>query len=396
MSNVKLNYENVYKGYKIKETDKENFVLLKKGPEVGIRITKLISITVLIITILVFSLLNKSEFAINNINNTNISIIMVLILISIIVHFSLTFLLHIIAYKKVFNIYFKESNEGKFIKLQKAIWKKIKTLVGWILTPDLMMAKYYKKKIMQTLKKKKECICGIQMYQYEELCVQCHDSIRIMNKFFIKFSNWLNVTLTCVLGTLIVGMLLFKNSVVTFFIYILFFTLLYRLLSRTIEIGTAFYKDVVQVKARIFGKVGNKKIYLHGWKDSFIRKPLRISLAVHSLFELLISFFLLYILTYFLFNEIIIDPLTKSKITDYISGESILDFIFYTISITFFNISYTNYNLWLWNLLHVWQVTLSTILIVLSIASYLSYDDDVSERDADFFEDVLPKIGNNS
>ncbi|KQL33589.1 hypothetical protein AN960_20885 [Bacillus sp. FJAT-25509] len=249
---------------------------------------------------------------------------------------------------------------------------------------------------MQTLKKKKECICGIQMYQYEELCVQCHDSIRIMNKFFIKFSNWLNVTLTCVLGTLIVGMLLFKNSVVTFFIYILFFTLLYRLLSRTIEIGTAFYKDVVQVKARIFGKVGNKKIYLHGWKDSFIRKPLRISLAVHSLFELLISFFLLYILTYFLFNEIIIDPLTKSKITDYISGESILDFIFYTISITFFNISYTNYNLWLWNLLHVWQVTLSTILIVLSIASYLSYDDDVSERDADFFEDVLPKIGNNS
>ncbi|MGM2783094.1 hypothetical protein ACS2Q5_34415, partial [Bacillus cereus group sp. Bce022] len=47
----------------------------------------------------------------------------------------------------------------------------------------------------------------------------------------------------------------------------------------------------------------NEKVYLHDWKNTYIRKPLRISLAIHSLLELVLMFTCAYILTFIMFGN---------------------------------------------------------------------------------------------
>ena len=49
--------------------------------------------------------------------------------------------------------------------------------------------------------------------------------------------------------------------------------------------------------------IKNEKVYLHDWKNTYIRKPLRISLAIHSLLELVLMFTCAYILTFIMFGN---------------------------------------------------------------------------------------------
>ena len=66
----------------------------------------------------------------------------------------------------------------------------------------------------------------------------------------------------------------------------------------------------------------------------------------------------------------------------------------YAVSICFFNISYINYGVPWWNILHVWQVTMSMVLIILCIACYLGKSDDMYPRESEFFRKHLEGLMN--
>ncbi|MDL2418940.1 hypothetical protein ACTIGL_22980 [Bacillus shihchuchen] len=86
------------------------------------------------------------------------------------------------------------------------------------------------------------------------------------------------------------------------------------------------------------------------------------------MFELTLMFAMMYILTFLIFD---VGALDTSKVGEYITGTGIYEFLLYSISLSFFNISFINYGLLAWNILHVWQVAMSMILIILSLAAYL-------------------------
>lgn len=387
MSMVKDDFKDVYINTPIKVDDENNYIKLKTVSEKIIQYLKGISIVLLLCTIIIFAIFNKTKLKGNEeMEIDSVFWLIFLPFISIVFYIFFSYILHRIAFSCVRRVYFTSN-----LKLPN-LFNKIKYIISWLFTPDLMLSKHYKAKYIELIKADESCKCESHKYKNDELCIQCYDSIRIMNKFFIKFSNWLNVIFSVTIGIVVLIIIMVDIGYKNIILFYLFCSLIYRLFSRTIEIALAFYKDVVQVNGRIFRK-DNKKIYLHGWMNSFLRKPARISLAVHSLFELLVTFFLLYLLTFLLFGDSL---LNTNKVNDYIIGNSIFEFILYTISVMFFNISYINYGFILWNILHVWQVTLSTILIVLSIASYLGYEDDLYKRENDFFVNVLPKINDST
>lgn len=263
-----------------------------------------------------------------------------------------------------------------------------------------------------------KCQCDKHYIDKYGLCIQCNDSIKFMTKFHVKFSNWYNLLISVILTAIIIYFVTHNNCIFQKEIILgLSFLLLLRLLSRTVEIAKAFYDDVVQVGARIFTG-GSEKVYLHAWKNSYIRKPLRISLAIHSLFELMLMFVCAYMLTVAVFgnqvgfedkhtNNKLVETVevdsnvininmskesASSKVRDYIIEGEIYEFFLYAISICFFNISYVNYGFIVWNILHVWQVAMSMILIILCIAAYLGNDDDMYTRESNFFARTLRKI----
>lgn len=379
---VKDDFKEVYLNTPIKVDDENNYIKLKTVSEKIIQYLKGTSLIILLCIIIIFAIFNKTKLKGNRQIEIDGFLLILLPLISILLYILFSYILHRVAFSCVRRVYITGNPELP------NLFNKLKYIIPWLFTPDLMLSKHYKAKYTELIKIGESCKCESLKYKNDELSIQCYDSIRIMNKFFIKFSNWLNVIFSVTIGIVVLVIIMVDIRYKSIILFSLFCILIYRLFSRTIEIASAFYKDVVQVNGRIFYK-GNNKIYLHGWMNSFLRKPARISLAVHSLFELLVNFFLLYLLTFFLFGDSFSSP---SKVSEYILGDSIFEFILYTISVMFFNISYINYGFMLWNILHVWQVTLSTILIVLSIASYLGYEDDLYKRENDFFVNVLPKI----
>ncbi|KZD51290.1 hypothetical protein B4085_2688 [Bacillus cereus] len=264
--------------------------------------------------------------------------------------------------------------------------------------------------------------CGKNYIDKDDLCIQCNDSLKFMTKFHVKFSNWYNLVISIFLAVAVIFIGIHGNySYPKGIIYTLFILLLLRLVSRTIEIAKAFYDDVVQVGVRIYNKK-NEKVYLHDWKNTYIRKPLRISLAIHSLLELVLMFTCAYILTFIMFgnqigfqdkeseksfkHEMVTEVkseqnITKvyiekesssSKINDYIVEGKVYEFFVYAVSICFFNISYINYGVPLWNILHVWQVTMSMVLIILCIAAYFGRSDDMYKRESEFFARTLEEV----
>ncbi|MGH1087095.1 hypothetical protein ACQVUI_23680 [Bacillus paranthracis] len=264
--------------------------------------------------------------------------------------------------------------------------------------------------------------CGKNYIDKDDLCIQCNDSLKFMTKFHVKFSNWYNLVISIFLAVAVIFIGIHGNySYPKGIIYTLFILLLLRLVSRTIEIAKALYDDVVQVGVRIYNKK-NEKVYLHDWKNTYIRKPLRISLAIHSLLELVLMFTCAYILTFIMFgnqigfqdkeseksfkHEMVTEVkseqnITKvyiekesssSKINDYIVEGKVYEFFVYAVSICFFNISYINYGVPLWNILHVWQVTMSMVLIILCIAAYFGRSDDMYKRESEFFARTLEEV----
>ncbi|MCU4764502.1 hypothetical protein OCF08_21150 [Bacillus cereus] len=431
------NYKEVYGDIEIKEIDRDCYVTLKKYE----RILHICKLGLLIGFILLFFFcfsyreIRVGLDSFEDVFRREIILLFVGILfIRIAFSYGLRWLIHHMV-KRVY----KERIEGKQVKKQRAsytILGGIKAGIILILSPDLSAAKYYKNRFREFVEKNKDKLHGNDSFGAGEtenecsknyidkynLCIQCNDSLKFMTKFYVKFSNWYNLAISMFLAGVILCIgISADDSYPNYIIYTLFILLLLRLLSRTIEIAKAFYDDVVQVGVRIYNKDA-KKVYLHDWKNSYIRKPLRISLAIHSLLELILMFTCAYILTFFMFgshigfqdkvnNQSPDYKLTKeiknddgstsvyiqktadsSKVTDYIVEGKVYEFFAYAVSICFFNISYINYGVPWWNILHVWQVTMSMVLIILCIACYLGKSDDMYPRESEFFSQTLKKI----
>ncbi|AAP08250.1 MULTISPECIES: hypothetical protein [Bacillus] len=277
----------------------------------------------------------------------------------------------------------------------------------FLYSPDYHFASYFKNRIKEFHKNPAIKLHKCEEYTYvskkDKLCIHCWDSIKNANKFFIEFSNWINLTYTFLLVFLAFSFIFIQNDVAHL---IFLFYLLFRTLSRSTEIIFAFYKDVVRVNFALFEDLSQKKtvesvIYIHKWRYSNLRKPARISLAVHSLMEMALTFSLLYFLVTKVFYEqmlqspSIVNLISYSSLIHYDTMKNLLDFstyfynyFLYGVSMSFFNFSYTNYNLWIWNLLHVWQVIVSIVLIILSVASYLGLEDNMEKRDEEFFKQL--------
>lgn len=157
---------------------------------------------------------------------------------------------------------------------------------------------------------------------------------------FIQCSNWLNIFTTILLGAIFVRCTKLPILVLTIFVY--------RLISRCSEITYAFYKDIVDEKG----------------KTSSLKRGERISLAIHSFFEVIILYAFIY---YWLFGR-------SMGVDQFISS-----LIFSTRVSTFtFELSC---NELLFKYIVITQVIVSLNLVVLSLANYLGTSDKKDETD---------------
>ncbi|WP_394172390.1 hypothetical protein [Guptibacillus hwajinpoensis] len=262
-----------------------------------------------------------------------------------------------------------------------------KEKIIYTLLPDYYFALCYKVYIKNLNKECEFHSSGKCITDRDDICITEWDSIKIKVKYFIQFSNWLNVMITCIFGIITVLFWGYNGWIIDLGFYIL----IARVFSRFIEISFAFYKDVVRVDDKVFTESSGERNYIHRWRNSLILKSGRISLAIHSLIEVVILYSLVYYSISIYFFELNNDELIKligfkSEILTY------LNFLFTSIAVTVMNFSYTNFPHIAWSIGHLSQVLLSMILIVLSLASYLGLNNNLSERDNDLYNRVQEKL----
>lgn len=309
----------------------------------------------------------------------------------------------------------------------KALFQKIRKSFTFILSPDLFFANVYKGHI------KSENI-KIESHQSpiiidgEGRTFSHWNTIKIYLQDFIIKSNWMNICISIVITILIVSLAPKNIEIMQF----LFICVCIRLISRGLEIAIAFYKDVVTVDSKLFFKVQTKENdkskyppylitsiestkYFNGFKSSLLREGTRLSLAVHSLLELFITFALAFYLlfnvlalldeSYFLLssnNESLeietnffgpstqkINIVSDTKFS--ISEPSYLEAFLFSSSLGLFNISYVTYQNILISILHFYQLSLSAILILLSVARYLTNDKTLSPQDERLYNQAALK-----
>lgn len=245
----------------------------------------------------------------------------------------------------------------------------------YFFSPDLMMAQFYKNTITQFATKNKFGENNVDLLiDNEKRNLLQWSLIRIEKKAFIENSNWCNIITTCLIATFT----LFLNNLYKY----AFIIILFRIVSRSIEIAVAFYKDVVQVNSRSFSISDNKNIfYINGFHSSLIRQNGRLSLAIHSLIELFIIFGVAYYLLCLGYDKQ--------------SSTSLFSAILFSINLGMFNISFDNYDNMFLSLLHTTQVILSGVLILLSIAQYLGNDKNSNLNDSVFYYKAAKILNNN-
>ncbi|MGE8080053.1 hypothetical protein [Peribacillus loiseleuriae] len=286
----------------------------------------------------------------------------------------------------------------------------IYNIFRFIFSPDLFFASYFKSKLKSHVQLKEKSNLPT-FIDNEKLTISHWNTIKIYFQNFIIKSNWLNVCIS-IIATILIVSLTPKNIEIMQFLFICIFI---RLISRGLEISIAFYKDIVKVDSKLFLLVNAKRVikkdikisildskYINGFKSSLLREGARLSLAVHSLLELFITFALAFYLlfnilslldeSYFLTTpnnqsieieykeeKIYIQIINEDEI--YITAPNYVETFLFSSSLGLFNISYVTYQNILISILHFYQVLLSAILILLSIARYLNNDKSLSPQD---------------
>lgn len=303
-----------------------------------------------------------------------------------------------------------KKNKGEKIKLKKILKKarykkrvtnfnvaSLERLLKLVLTPDLHYADLYKKKIKEDINfefiLEELKINGYKCGHLTDLCkidkvytdndgIKSYiwSLIKVDRKFYIEWCNWANILLS--VGYLTIAYIINLPLVKTFNIFgvslstLLIITVLFRIISRGGEVAFAFYKDVTRINSKIFyeeNKEGEKIIcYIDVFNKSLLRNRGRLSLAIHTLVEMFILYGTIYYLLFSLSDEFSLH---------------IFEAMLFSVSLGLFNFSYFNYGDILLSILHVSQVIISVVLILLSIAQYLS-SEELSEEEANFYAKV--------
>lgn len=255
--------------------------------------------------------------------------------------------------------------------------------------PDYLAASFFKNLLKDKLAY--TCVHNKLNHCYkdkEDICIHEWERIKNAKKVFIELSNWINLLFTiCIIAIFMLIYLhsntqnLFISSLATFIII--------RLFSRCFELIYAFYGDVVRRNAILFKKEIYKdaqlkdielidKVYINGWKKTSIRKPSRISLAIHSLFEVALLFSGVYFLFYLSSYGIVPFEVEKGNPVHFLS------FFLYSISNTnsISNINFKNY----FGYLQLLQVVVSLELILVSLATYLGLKEELLPHENRFFK----------
>ena len=285
---------------------------------------------------------------------------------------------------------------------------------------DLTSSKYYKHKLLSDCiedcnvectgknyisikKKKKKKKKNKDKVEYK-IFLENWALHRIRRKFFIEFSNWNNLSLT-------IYITIFTYIIYLFYIYLdssskmiliyIISILIIRLLSRSYEIILSFYKDIVSINSNflyLYDEEKNNHIsyYINNIKYSLIRSPGRLSLAIHSLIEIIIVCSGIYFFmdfynanTNILYSPDSNDNNLKPSNYQIDNGHTLdtpLKALLYSTSLGVFNISFDSTKGLIWSFIHVTQVLSSVILILLSIAQYLGSDKELSPKEAGFYK----------
>lgn len=299
------------------------------------------------------------------------------VIVAFLSNWLIAFLIHYIAYLILNQVLNTNKHDYVFLNPLKSFGS-----ISGMISFDLYFAREFKKLIKRKYKICSKKHIGPCRLDNKEICYSSWDAIKIENKYYIQFSNWINVIISIIL-TAHITLLTFTKIPLNDF---LLFLIAFRILSRFIEISSAFFRDVVRVDDKIFFTSGfSQTIYIHRWRNSLLLKSGRISLAVHTLIEIIILFSsLYYLLTINFINE-------NNCIHDFVVNFSEINFIYldtliYSISVTFMNLSYsTDFPNIYWTLAHVSQVTLNIVLIIFSVAAYLGLNNDLDEREQHFY-----------
>ncbi|PRT38299.1 hypothetical protein [Bacillus wiedmannii] len=292
----------------------------------------------------------------------------------------------------------ESENQNRVNRHKKKSWiKQIKNITYIIFSPDYFFADVFKykvknKKYNEDCELKSNDLASKHSYGDKEIkckydkdsgkyaCEEHQEKKRV--KSFVIRSNWINVIFACIITvfTLLISKFFHEANLIllqskpeilkTIIIHkdilveYCFTFVLIKLFSRAIEVGLAFYKDVVRTKM-------NTKLAI-GERSTNLKRGHRISLAVHSYLEFILLFSVLY---YLKSNDI-----SNILVSNTDSPFNYLDYILYSASVAAFNVSFDMQNLTtLGKLLHVLQVFLSVNLVVLSIATYLGYEDKMNK-----------------
>ncbi|MGG3562117.1 hypothetical protein ABES03_10990 [Neobacillus rhizosphaerae] len=281
----------------------------------------------------------------------------------------ISFFLHFFAYKNV------ENKPYKYFYV-----RGLSKIVFLLFSPDYFYALLFKNTIKENNKNCNENWCNDYCLRDNDgfgICLKAWDYIKIKNKFFIEFSNWGNVIISIVL---LISSILYRLSI-DWLLYSIYLLIILRTISRGIEVIYAFYKDIANVNDKIFSnKKGNRTYYVHGWKNSLLLKSSRISLAVHTLLEFIFLYSVnYYFLSRFISGEYLSHNMVATQYSNFIN------FLFYSFSVSMFNFSFTSFPSIYWMLAHIFQISLSFILTILSIAGYLGINSNMLERDNKFY-----------
>ncbi|MDF9841758.1 MULTISPECIES: hypothetical protein [unclassified Paenibacillus] len=295
-----------------------------------------------------------------------------------------SYLIHLHSYNKS-KLNASSSNNVNILSFFNEIFRKYKLIsLLFFLLPDFFIAKAFKdtnKNKLKRVESNSKCDCKDEcpVSRLEKISMCDYDRLKITNKFFIEFSNWFNLCFTTILVALTV---LFWGVLNEVCIQILTYFVSFRIASRATEIVIAFYNDVVKVNAITFiykTDKGESSVYISNWKNSLLLKTGRISLAVHTLLEIVFIFSILYLLVS---KHVIFDGLPIHNDGHYI------EFLLFSASVSVFNFSFFDYKNVCLSIMHVSQVFLSMVLIVLSVARYLGLSDELTAREEEFFHKI--------
>ncbi|MCM3576474.1 hypothetical protein M3172_25350 [Mesobacillus subterraneus] len=269
-----------------------------------------------------------------------------------------------------------------------------------IFSPDYFFAKLYKN-ILKSPEYTKDIPTKKNLKTIENMPENILRQQKNRLRYFIVFSNWANfILIICIVGFLLFIDLKDLLSLDWFCFFIFLITL--RIFSRVFEVIYAFFKDAISKKVKFFynniADIKLKNTFNDNWRDSSIRRPERISLAIHSYIEIMLLFSIFY---YFMIGVTLVQPcqlpqfktleikteecsdnryIEKVNI-DQVKNDGLIELILYSSSVTFFNVSYdyTDSTPLPWKVAHVIQVVVSIVLIVLSLASYINFPDNMNE-----------------